>query len=121
LQLPCLTSFVGRLFSEVVPPPAGKAAVGGFSGRFSIQTLRRAFECMQKQTKTRWELATIIASRAGVSTRSIAVFHSTEFGWDANLITAPPQAFRARRLVKEIVEELRAKYELSEEPNVPTR
>jgi hypothetical protein len=68
---------------------------------------------MQKQTKTRWELATIIASRVGVNATSISVFHSTEFGWDANLITAPPQAFKATLLVKEIAGELRAKYNLS--------
>jgi hypothetical protein len=76
---------------------------------------------MQKQTKTRWELATIIASRVGVNATAIAVFHSTEFGWNANLITAPPQAFRATLLVKEIVGELRAKYDLADQPNLPTR
>jgi hypothetical protein len=74
---------------------------------------------MQKQTKTRWELATIIASRVGVNPTSIAVFRSTEFGWDANLITAPPQAFKATLLVKEIAEELRAKYDLSDPHSVP--
>jgi hypothetical protein len=64
------------------------------------------------ERKTKRELADLIASRVGVGGTAVTVFFSPQHGWDATLITAPPQAFRAAKMVKEIAAELRAKYDL---------
>jgi hypothetical protein len=64
------------------------------------------------ERKTKRELADFIASRIGLGGRTVTVFSSPELGWDATLITAPPQSFRAATIVKKIAAEPRAKYDL---------
>jgi hypothetical protein len=66
------------------------------------------------ERKTKWELASLISARVGVRPTEIAVYHSRGVGWDAVLITRPPQAFKASEMVRNVAAELRAKYELSD-------
>jgi hypothetical protein len=67
---------------------------------------------MQMEPKTRRDLAEMIGSRAGVGGHAISVFVSTSLGWDARLLTTPPQAHKLAQIVRQIAGELRAKYEL---------
>jgi hypothetical protein len=67
---------------------------------------------MQMEPKTRRELADMIGARAGVGGRAISVFVSPNLGWDACLLTSPPQAHKLAQLVKQIAGDLRAKYYL---------
>jgi hypothetical protein len=69
---------------------------------------------MQMEPKTRRELADMIGSRAGIGGRAISVFVSPTLGWDACLLTAPPQAHKLAQLVRQIAGDLRAKYYLSD-------
>jgi hypothetical protein len=66
------------------------------------------------EQKTRWELACLISSRVGVRPTEVSVYRSKGLGWDAMLITTPPQAFRAAEMVRNIAAELRARYELND-------
>jgi hypothetical protein len=67
---------------------------------------------MQMEPRTKRELADMIGSRSGVGGRGISVFVSPTLGWDACLLTAPPQAHKLAQLVKQIAGDLRAKYYL---------
>jgi hypothetical protein len=69
---------------------------------------------MQMESKTRRELADMIGSRAGTGGRAISVFVSATLGWDACLLTSPPQAHKLAQLVRQIAGDLRAKYYLSD-------
>jgi hypothetical protein len=67
---------------------------------------------MQREPKTRRELADTIGSRAGVGGRAISVFVSPTLGWDACLLTSPPQVHKLAQLVRQIAGDLRAEYYL---------
>jgi hypothetical protein len=61
---------------------------------------------MERQQKTRQELADMIYARINIGGISVAVHPDPVYGWHVNVVAAPSQVVRCQRLAEEIAAEL---------------